>query len=108
MPDSKNTMFKEEWRPLCVYVKGVRDTQPIPPQISSTDKIGGGVEVWSDQVEFVKELLKKLSPANGTIVDPFMGKGIIGQAALGIGRTYIGIERESTLFLTAMNTLHDI
>jgi hypothetical protein len=35
-----------------------------------------------------------------------MGKGIIIQAAMELGRTYIGIEKETTMFLSAMNILH--
>jgi hypothetical protein len=36
-----------------------------------------------------------------------MGKGIIGQAPLELGSTYIWIEKETTLFLSAMNILHE-
>jgi len=104
---SLDSIFSEEWRPLCVYVKGVRDTRPTAPQVESSDRIGGGEEAWTDEKELVCELIRRLSPANSTIVDPFMGRGIVGQAALAQGRTYIGIEPETTLFLSAMNTLHE-
>lgn len=33
-----------------------------------------------------------------TIVDPFMGSGTTGRAALDMGRTFVGIEREVTYF----------
>jgi hypothetical protein len=36
-----------------------------------------------------------------------MGKGIIGRDVLELGRIYIGIEKETTMFLSAMNTLHE-
>jgi hypothetical protein len=36
-----------------------------------------------------------------------MGRGTVGQAALAQGRTYIGIEPETTLFLSPMNILHE-
>jgi hypothetical protein len=104
---SRNTRFTEEWRPYCVYVRGVRDTLPLSPESSTTsDRIGGGMETYSDQKDFIREFIKRLSPPDSTICDPFMGKGIVGQAALELGRTYIGIEKERTMFLSAMNTLH--
>jgi tRNA G46 methylase TrmB len=105
---SPNTMFTEEWRPYCVYVRGVRDTQPFSPESSTTsDRIGGGMETYSDQKDFIHEFIKRLSPSDSTICDPFMGEGIVGQAALELGRTYIGIEKETTMFHSAMNTLHE-
>jgi DNA methylase len=104
---SRKTRFTEEWRPYCVYVRGVRDTQPISPESSTTsNRIGGGMETYSDQKDFICEFIKRLSPPDSTICDPFMGKGIVGQAALELGRTYIGIEEETAMFLSAMNTLH--
>jgi hypothetical protein len=64
-------------------------------------------ETYSDQKDFIREFIKRLSPHNSTINDPFMGKGIIGQAPLELGSTYIWIEKETTLFLSAMNILHE-
>jgi DNA modification methylase len=66
-----------------------------------------GMETYSDQKDFIREFIKRLLPSDSTICDPFMGKGIVGQAALELGRTYIGIEKETTMFLSAMNTLHE-
>jgi hypothetical protein len=103
---SRNTMFTEEWRPYFVYVRGVRDTLPLSPESSTTsDRIG--METYSDQKDFIHEFIKRLSPPDSTICDPFMGIGIVGQAALELGRTYIGIEKETTMFRSAMNTLHE-
>jgi hypothetical protein len=36
-----------------------------------------------------------------------MGEGIVAQAALSLGRAYIGIEKETMMFLSAMKTLHE-
>ena len=81
-------------------------TYGLRPESSTTsDRIG--METYSDQKDFIHEFIKRLSPPDSTICDPFMGIGIVGQAALELGRTYIGIEKETTMFRSAMNTLHE-
>lgn len=47
----------------------------------------------------ISEFLKKQSPQ--TILDPFMGSGTTGVAALQLGRKFIGIEREERYFKIA-------
>jgi hypothetical protein len=83
------TIFEQEWRPLVIYVRGTRDTKPITPQVGSTDLIGGSAEVWSNETEFAREMISKLSPSSSMIVEPFMGQtlGNVGIAALMSGRT---------------------
>ncbi|MBP8183014.1 MAG: site-specific DNA-methyltransferase [Rhodoferax sp.] len=44
----------------------------------------------------ISEFLKKQSPQ--TILDPFMGSGTTGVAALQLGRSFVGIEREERYF----------
>ena len=43
-------------------------------------------------------LLGRFSIANETILDPFMGSGTTGVAAIQMGRKFIGIEREPKYF----------
>jgi len=47
----------------------------------------------------ISEFLKKQSPQ--TILDPFMGSGTTGVAAIQLGRSFIGIEREPEYFQIA-------
>ena len=107
--DRSSIMFQEEWQPLIVYVKGVRDTQPATPQKGSTDTVDIRSDVYADEQDFSAEMIKRLSPSGSTIVEPFMGqsKGMTGMAAIHLGRTYIGIERDATQFLFAMNMLYE-
>lgn len=49
-------------------------------------------------VALMKELLGDFSSVGQTILDPFMGSGTTGVAAVKMGRQFIGIEREPSYF----------
>ena len=51
----------------------------------------------------ISEFLKKQSPQ--TILDPFMGSGTTGVAAIQLGRSFIGIEREERYFQIACDRI---
>lgn len=46
-------------------------------------------------------------PDAGTILDPFMGSGTTGVAAVQMGRTFIGVEREPKYFEIARRRIED-
>jgi len=103
----RDTIFAEGWRPYCVYVKGLRGTQPQSEWGLAYDiiTIPDGPEY--DKKVLASDVIRRVSPEGASVCDPFMGKGAVGQAALRIGRTYIGIEKDTTLFLSAMTTLYE-
>ena len=99
------TIFAECSRPYCIYVKGQCDTEPQMPESPSFDII-----TIADGPEFNEEdlatgLIRRLSPSDASVCDPFMGEGAVGRAALKTGRTYIGIEKETMPFLLAKEDL---
>jgi site-specific DNA-methyltransferase (adenine-specific) len=49
-------------------------------------------------VELMKYLIKLITPPNGVVLDPFMGSGSTGKAAVQLGHSFIGIEREKEYF----------
>lgn len=51
----------------------------------------------------ISEFLKKRSPK--TILDPFMGSGTTGVAAIQLGRSFFGIEREPKYFDIAVQRI---
>ena len=84
--------------------KGQRGTQPlVGPNILEVIYTAAA----GDVIDLASALVHTLCPANGCICDPFMGKGVVGDATIkfGGGRKYIGIERDRDFFLYALDVL---
>jgi hypothetical protein len=52
------------------------------------------------------EILLEILPA-GEVLDPFMGSGSTGVACMGLGRAFVGIEKESKYFDVACRRIED-
>jgi site-specific DNA-methyltransferase (adenine-specific) len=52
-------------------------------------------------------LVEKMCPPDGTVLDPFMGSGTTGVAAVRLGRKFIGIEIEQKYFDIARRRLSE-
>jgi len=48
-----------------------------------------------------------VTPPGGVVLDPFMGSGTTGVAAVQMGRQFIGIEREPKYFDIACKRIED-
>jgi site-specific DNA-methyltransferase (adenine-specific) len=48
-----------------------------------------------------------ICPAGGTVLDPFMGSGTVGVAALRLGMKFVGIERYPAYFTMAQGRIAD-
>ena len=46
----------------------------------------------------MKYLITMITPPNGTVLDPFMGSGSTGVAAIELGFKFVGIEKEKEYF----------
>ncbi len=96
-------------KPLLWYVKddGPKTLNSISDLIDSSlasEIIDGKLKPLA-QIEYI---ISRLSIKNDVIVDPFMGTGIIGRAALNLDRRFIGIERDSQVFVSAHDELSNI
>jgi site-specific DNA-methyltransferase (adenine-specific) len=58
-------------------------------------------------VDLLARLLKVVCPVGGIVLDPFMGSGTTGVAALETGRDFIGVERGDEHFATACKRIED-
>ncbi len=57
--------------------------------------------------ELMRYLCRLITPAGGTVLDPFTGSGSTGKAALMEGFKFIGIERDETFWTTAIGRMAD-
>jgi DNA modification methylase len=91
-----------EWKPLLWYVKGERVNDLV---ISNT--IGDYIESvaplkieheWQQSTTEAEYIIKNLTLANQTVLDPMMGSGTTGIATLNLRRKFIGIEKNLETF----------
>jgi DNA modification methylase/ParB-like chromosome segregation protein Spo0J len=97
-----------EWKPLLWYVKGERANELV---ISNT--IGDYIEStpsktlheWEQSTVEAEYIIKNLTLENQTVLDPMMGSGTTGIAALNLKRKFIGIEIDHGTFLNSQTRL---
>ena len=56
-------------------------------------------------IELMKYLCRLVTPKGGTVLDPFMGSGSTGMAAIDEGFDFLGIEKEEEYFKIAKNRI---
>lgn len=59
-------------------------------------------------VALMRSIITAATPPNGLVLDPFMGSGSTGVAALSAGRQFVGIEKDEKHFATAQQRLKEV
>ncbi len=84
----------QTWKPVFIFTKG---TWPSRPWMDDLVK-GSGREKqlyeWQQNSNDAADLINRLCPPTGRVVDPFLGVGSFGVAAVTTGREFIGIEED--------------
>lgn len=62
---------------------------------SKRDRGEGNIHPTVKPTDLMAYLCRLVTPPNGTVLDPFMGSGSTGKAAMREGFNFVGIERES-------------
>jgi hypothetical protein len=96
------------WQPMVVYGK-----PPLKVWWSYfSDMVSGGKEKelheWQKAEAEGKYYIEVLCPVNGVVLDPFMGSGTTGVAAVELGRNFIGIEIDPVAFASAKERIEQI
>lgn len=93
-----------EWKPMLWYVKGAGPNESVTSSTMGdfiestrpeTDKV---LHEWEQSTTEAEYIIKNLTLENLTVLDPMMGTGTNGLAALKLGRKFIGIEKDPDTF----------
>ena len=108
-----------KWQPILFYGKDPAKGFAKFNGVSRSDRIhftggsakidagAGGIHNCPKPLKFMSRLLARCSFEDETILDPFMGSGTTGVAAVQMGRKFIGIEREERYFDIACKRIED-
>jgi DNA modification methylase len=92
----KGVVIKQ--KPLLWYSKGKRNPSPYGyiSDIIESDMLSGGKDYheWAQSPIEPDHVISRLTFENQIVVDPMMGSGTTGYAALKLNRKFIGIEKD--------------
>lgn len=54
----------------------------------------------------ISHLVRQITPTGGTVLDPYMGSGTTGAAAMQEGRKFIGVEKSEDFYGIAVERIH--
>lgn len=91
---------------LCLFYPGEQHDFPggRPNDVIRAPRTGN---VWHPTEKPVQLMRAVLEWTRGTVLDPFMGSGTTGVAAVQMGRDFIGIEREGRYFDIACRRIEE-
>ena len=73
---------------------------------SRDDREGGNTHPTVKPTDLMRYLCRLVTPPGGVVLDPFMGSGSTGKAAMLEGFGFIGIEREAAYHAIAGRRIH--
>lgn len=75
---------------------------------SKTDRGEGNSHPTVKPIRLMSYLIKLITPLDGVVLDPFMGSGSTGVAAIREGFNFIGIEKEENFFEISQKRIFDV
>jgi site-specific DNA-methyltransferase (adenine-specific) len=75
------------------------------PKTSKSDRSEGNNHPTVKPTDLMAYLIRLVTPKDGIVLDPFMGSGSTGKAAVREGMDFIGIERETEYFEIAKSRI---
>jgi site-specific DNA-methyltransferase (adenine-specific) len=93
------------WKPVFVYVQEGWPPHGWGPDVLVSPKREKDRFEWQQSTAPAAELIERLVPANGLVVDPFTGPGTFGLAAIEMGRRFLGVELDQARYHEARQVL---
>ena len=75
------------------------------PKTNKNDRNEGNIHPTVKPTDLMAYLIRLVTPKGGIVLDPFMGSGSTGKAAVREGMEFIGIERETEYFEIAKSRI---
>jgi DNA modification methylase len=107
-----------QWQPILYYGSDLSGFGSVNGALKSDrihfaggsakiDGRSGGIHTCPKPLGFVQRLLTRFTHEQETVLDPFLGSGTTGVAAVTMNRAFIGIEREPSYFDIACKRIAD-
>ena len=101
-----NIIFDEEaGKILDEQIEGGASRFFYCPKTSKSDRSEGNIHPTVKPTDLMAYLIRLVTPKGGIVLDPFMGSGSTGKAAVREGMDFIGIERETEYFEIAKSRI---
>lgn len=97
LKDTKTGTFNGEGKPVHDFVSC--------PIAAGKERQAGGGHIAQKPVKLMEHFVRLLSNPGEVVLDPFMGTGTTGVAALRLGRDFIGVERDEKYFAVSKTRL---
>jgi len=94
----------DEMNPRAVPMYGAGIGEGINPNAPSYDK---NFHPTVKPTQLMRYLVRLVTPQNGVVLDPFMGSGSTGKAAILEGFNFVGIEKEADFVTIAQRRIAD-
>lgn len=101
--------FRLQYEMILHYTRGV-GADALRHDVSNVLRfppVRNGEHYTQKPVELVAELISVIVPLGGLVLDPFMGSGTTGLAAIQLGRRFVGIEIDPHYFEVAHKRILD-
>ncbi len=105
------TLINVAWKPLIWFIKGNNGRTMTPGWMEDfveSKPPRKDMHEWEQSTVEAEHVIKGLTVENQIVLDPFMGSGTTGQAALELKRRFIGIEIDELHYQTATNRLSEL
>lgn len=101
-PGHRSPVGFNDWEPLLTWG---RPYKPMHDHFQTVCGFDDNGHPCPKPVEWSMWLSERAAPTGGTILDPFMGSGTTGVAAVRLGRRFVGIEIEPRYFDIAVKRI---
>lgn len=98
----------QTWKPWLCFTNGPWPSGRVDwhPDTLAPDPRAKGRYTWEQQVGPARQLVERLSPHGGLVLDPMCGVATYGVAALAAGRRFVGTEADAGRFDQSVERLH--